>query len=77
MEMLFVGIQADSDSGMAQGIGRAIGLDLVDSLVELEGQVFRKRACLLPGQDVVEIVLRCERAMGIEGHCGAELQSAG
>ena len=63
---VFLGIQANRDSCMAQGIGRALGLDLVDYFAKLEGQVFRERACFLPGQDLVEIVLVCKRAMGIQ-----------
>src|SRR5215208_747505 len=34
----FLGVEADGDEGIAQSIGRALGLDLVDSLVELEGE---------------------------------------
>ena len=54
---LILCIQADGYSGVAQGIGGAIGLDLVDRFAKLEGQVFGKRACLLPGQDLIEIIL--------------------
>ena len=37
------GIFADGDLGVAQGVVRAVGLDLVDDLVELEGQVLGER----------------------------------
>jgi hypothetical protein len=44
-----IGVEADGDLGVTQGIGGALGLDLVDGLVELEGQVFGKGTGLLPG----------------------------
>ena len=36
-------IQADSDSGVAQGIGWTFRLDLIDYLVKLDGQVLSRR----------------------------------
>ena len=52
---LTVRIFADGDPGIAQGIGGAFGLDLVDDILELEGQVLREGARLLPGQDVGQV----------------------
>ena len=37
-------IFADSDLGMPQGIVRAVGLDLINDLVELDGQVLGKQS---------------------------------
>ena len=37
---LLLGIHTNGDEGIAQSIGGALGLDLVNGLVELEGQVF-------------------------------------
>ena len=52
---LTVRIFADGDPGIAQGIGGAFGLDLVDDILELEGQVLGEGARLLPGQDVGQV----------------------
>ena len=69
---VFLGIQANCDSCMAQGIGGALGLDLVDHLAELDGQVFRECACFLPSQDLVKIVLVGERAVRIQVAAGLD-----
>ena len=50
---VFLGIQANGDGGMAQGIGGAFGLDLVDRFTKLDGQVFGEDTRFLPGQDLV------------------------
>ena len=60
-----LGIFADSDLGMAQGITGRLGLDLVDDLPELEGEVFGEQSGLLPGQDVAQLLTRGERAVDI------------
>ena len=62
-----LGINTDGDLSVAQSIAWAVGLDLVDGLVELEGQVFGEGASFLPGQDLSEIFFGSERAMGIDG----------
>ena len=49
------GILTDGDFCITQGIVRAVGLDLVNDLVGLHGQVFRKRACFLMAQDEVQV----------------------
>ena len=49
------GILANHDFGIAQGITWAVGLDLVDNLVGLDGQVFGERADLLMGQDEIQV----------------------
>ena len=49
------GVFADSDLGIAQGIRRAVGLDLVNDLLELDGQVFGHNTGFLPGQDVSQV----------------------
>lgn len=63
---LMLRIATNCDAGLAQGIARAIGLDLVDNLVELEGQVFGDNALFLPGQNGIEILLGSKRAMCIQ-----------
>jgi len=60
-------IDTDGDAGFTQGLAGTIGLDLVDNLVKLDGQVFGDNAVFLPGLDGSEIVLGHERAMGIHG----------
>ena len=56
----------DGDAGIAQGIRRPRGLDLVKHLVVLQGQVFREAAGFLVGKDMVELGLGKELwAMGI------------
>ena len=37
---LVLGRETNQDLGLAQGIGGTLGLDLVDGLVKLEGEVF-------------------------------------
>src|SRR5215211_3706165 len=51
---LLLGIQTDDDLGTAQSMGGALGLDLVNGLVELQGQVFGEGARFLPGEDASE-----------------------
>ena len=46
------GILTDRDLSIAQGIVWAVGLDLVDDIVSLYGQVFRERTDLLMTQRV-------------------------
>ena len=48
-------IFADRDLRITQSIAGALGLDLVDDFLELEGQVLGKNAGFLPGEDVVKI----------------------
>ena len=61
------GIFANRDMRIAQGIAVAVALDLVDDLLELQGQVFGKQARLLPGEDQVEVLRLGERPVSIIG----------
>lgn len=49
-------IFANGDGCFPQGIGGALGLDLVNELVILDGEVLRKYACLLVSEDKIQIV---------------------
>jgi hypothetical protein len=51
--------------GIAQGVGRAFSLDLVNDLLELEGQVFGDRAYLLPAQDLRQVFQACQGSVSI------------
>ena len=53
-----LGIFADGDFGVAQGVGGTQGLDLVDDLLELQGQVLGERAGFLPAENVVQVIAR-------------------
>jgi len=64
---VFVEVQTDGNRGVTHSIGGALGLDLIDDLVELDSEVFGEDTCLLPGQDMSEIVLCGKGTMGIEG----------
>ena len=46
---------ANRDLSIAERVSRAVGLDLIDDLFELEGQVFGKNASFLPGKDMSQI----------------------
>ena len=46
---ILVGIQGNSDGSFTHGVGRAIHLDLVDEMVELQGQVVGESAGFAPG----------------------------
>ena len=67
---VFLGIETNGDLGIAQGIGGAFGLDLVDGLVELEGQVFGEGTSFLPGENASQIVFGGEGAMSIDSTSG-------
>ena len=69
-------IQADSHRRIAHGVGGALGLDLVDDLVKLQGQVLGENACLLPGEETGGVVLRGERAMGVILASGLDCKAA-
>ena len=58
-------INTNRDLGVAQGIGRSLSLDLVDGLLELEGQVFGEGARFLPSQNVSQIIFGGEGTMEI------------
>ena len=68
-------ILADGDLGIAQGVGGAVGLDLVNNLFELEGQVFREGAGFLPGQDMSQVFKSCERAMNVLEVAGGNVKA--
>ena len=63
---ILLGILADGHDRLAHRIRGALGLDLVDELFELEGQVFRKGASFLPGQNTSQIIFCGEWTMGID-----------
>ena len=50
------GVFTYSDLRLAHGVTRARGLDLINHLVVLQGEVFGQRALLLPGEDQIEIL---------------------
>lgn len=54
------GILADSQLGLAQGVGWAFGLDLVDDLLKLDSQVLGEGANFLPGQDLCQMIMLAE-----------------
>ncbi len=57
---LAIGMLADGDAGLTQGITWAVGLNLVDDIVSLNGEVFGERTGDLVGQDQVQVI-RCEQ----------------
>ena len=58
---LTFGVFTNGDLSFAEGVGRAVGLDLVDNLVVLEGQVFGQDAGFLARKEEVEFILGEER----------------
>ena len=48
---ILVGIQGNGNGGFTHGVGRALDLDLVDHISELEGQVVGESAGFAPGED--------------------------
>ena len=54
---VFLCVQADRDRRMSHGVSGALGLDLVDDLLKLEGQVLGECACFLPGQDASQVIV--------------------
>ena len=58
-------ILADGDMGVAHGIPRALRLDLVDCFVVLNSQIFGKGACLLMGEDDVQVFSLEQRAVSV------------
>ncbi len=50
-----LGVFAHGDGSIAQGVIWACGLDLVDDLVVLNGQVLGERTGLLIGEDNVQV----------------------
>lgn len=65
-EDLFVGIDTNGDLGIAQSIGRAFRLDLVDGLVKLKSEVFGEGTRFLPGENAGQLIFGGQRAMGID-----------
>ena len=63
-------INTNGDLGVAPGIGRSLSLDLVDRLLELEGQVFGEGTGFLPSEAARQIILGSEGTMGIHGASG-------
>ncbi len=68
-----------NDLGFVEGIGGAIRVDLVDHILELEGQVPGNAAGLLPGEDLVQVVglqqgpVGIQRRTGLDGEAGVEI----
>ena len=58
-------ILADSHLGIAQGIVWAVGLDLVEGMVVLEGQVLGEGAGFLMGKDDLQVIGLAQRAVSI------------
>jgi len=67
---LFLRSDTDGDLGVMQSIGGAFGLDLVNGLVELEREIFRKRPSFLPRENADQVIFGGERAMGIDNASG-------
>ena len=61
------GVLADVDLRIVPGVGGAIGLDLIDHIFELHGEVFGYKPGLLPGEDLVEVLVSLHRSMSILG----------
>jgi len=61
-----LGSDTHGDLSVTQGIGGAIGLDLVDGLVELEGEGFGQGTSFLPGEDASQVFLGRERTVSID-----------
>ena len=53
-----LGIFTDRDGSFLQGVDGTFGLDLVNDLVILQGQVFGETGLLLLGQDPIEVLGR-------------------
>ena len=66
----FLGVDTNEHLGFAQSIRGAVGLDLVDGLVKLQGEVLGKGASLLPGENSGEILFGGQGTMGIDGTSG-------
>ena len=73
---VFLSIHTDCDLCVAQGIGGAVGLDLVNDLLKLEREVFGQAAGLLPGENVGEIVFGGEGTMGIDRASGFDCKAS-
>ncbi len=62
---VILSVQADHHGGMAHRIGGAFGLDLIDDLLELEGQVLGENARFLPGHFPPGMMLEGELALSL------------
>ena len=51
------GVLADIDLSIVPGVGGAICLDLIDDIFELDSEIFGDGARLLPGEDLVKILV--------------------
>ena len=51
------GVLADVDLRIVPGVGGAICLDLIDDIFELDSEIFGDGARLLPGEDLVKILV--------------------
>ncbi len=47
-----LGVFTDPNGGLTQGISRPLGLDLIDDIFILEGQVVGEQAGFLPGENL-------------------------
>ena len=66
----FLGVDTNEHLGFAQSIRGAVGSDLLDGLVKLQGEVFGKGARFLPGQNPSQIIFGGEGTMGIDRTSG-------
>src|SRR5664280_3146718 len=57
------GVLADVDLRIVPGVGGAIGLDLIDHIFELHGEVFSYKPGLLPGEDLVKVLVSLHRSV--------------
>src|SRR4030065_1031037 len=71
------GVFAHGDGSLAQGVIRAVGLDLVDDLVELDGQVLGERACFLMGENNIQVFGFEQRSVGVMGAAGLNGKTLG
>ena len=70
-----LGVFTDFHRGFAQGISRPLGLDLIDDIVILEGQVVGEYARFLPGEDAFQVGGGGKRPMEIEGAAGLDREA--
>ena len=73
---LSLSILADDHLGVVQGIGGPIGLDLIDHIFELDGEIFGDGARLLPGEDLVKILMGQQGSMSIQGRARLDCKAS-
>ena len=58
-----IGLAADQDFGVVEGVAGSQGLDLVGDQIILQGQVLGQSAALLVAEDKVQVIACQQRAM--------------